>query len=127
MAGVTRSCSPAVMISRRESTVCSDAAVLASDSSAMKGRNTRSMRSRAMSSTSAKGSRRVSSLTSTSVPPVLHVLKISWNETSKLSDANWRVRVPTVASDVVRCHSSRLTSAACPMATPFGTPVEPEV
>ena len=76
---------------------------------------------------SATGSRRNSSLHKTSVPPAAQVENISWNDTSKLSGANCSVRAVGEIFAFKTCQEMRLTRARWPMATPFGTPVEPEV
>ncbi len=64
---------------------------------------------------------------STRVPPVPQVANISWKAPSKLKAANWRVFQPGPASECRDCQSSRAASGRCGMATPLGTPVEPEV
>ena len=61
------------------------------------------------------------------MPPLASVEKISWNETSKLSDANWSVTSPGPADEFANCQWMRLRSTPRRMATPFGVPVEPDV
>ena len=53
---------------------------------------------------------------------------VSWKATSKLSEANCRVRAGSRARPSSRrCQASRLASGRCAIATPFGCPVDPEV
>ena len=74
-----------------------------------------------------KGSRRASSGTSTNVPPANQVEKISWTDTSKLSEAYWKVRPLGAGVETVFCQCTRLSMARRVITTPLGTPVEPEV
>ena len=85
------------------------------------------MPSEEISSSKRTASSRSSSVTSTSVPPVVQVENISWKCTSKLKGANCNVRVPGPAIDALRCQAIRFDSAARPRATPLGFPVDPEV
>ena len=64
---------------------------------------------------------------STSVPPLSQVEKMSWNETSKDSEANCSVRACGGSRVVLSIQPSRFSSGRCVIKMPLGLPVEPEV
>jgi hypothetical protein len=126
--GVERSASPAVITCRSEgSLVSAISAVSARFCSAAKGRKRRWTSNLRRYDSSASPSRRVSSSTSTSVPPAAQVEKISWNDTSNDSEANCSVRAAASPAQRSTCQRRRLASARCGSAAPFGFPVDPEV
>jgi hypothetical protein len=123
--GVMRSASPALTISRNSGKPACVSAAAASCCSATHGKNRRSTERAARKRRSSDGSRRTSSDTSTSRPPEHRVAKISWNDTSKLGEANCSVarragRLAELPRDQVAERTLRHRHA-------LRAPVEPEV
>src|SRR5262245_12293630 len=62
-----------------------------------------------------------------SVAPVSNAITVSHTDASKLKEENCRTRLPSPTLKASLCAVARLLSPSCASATPFGTPVEPEV